>query len=71
LDLEGTPPKQKLQMLQNAVGDVEALAQVELMNDHDIARGHPPLTYERYVQVYYLPVPHMIHSTPLVTGRNE
>jgi hypothetical protein len=49
LDLEITPPKQKLQMLQNAVGDVEALAQVKLMNDHDIARGHPPLTYERYV----------------------
>jgi hypothetical protein len=51
LDLEVAPPKQKLQMLQNAVGDVEALAQVKLMNDHDIARGHPPLTYERYVQV--------------------
>jgi hypothetical protein len=51
LDLEGTPPKQKLLMLQNAVGDVEALAQVKLMNDHDIARGNPPLTYKRYVQV--------------------
>jgi hypothetical protein len=51
LDLEVTPPKQKLRMLQNAEGDVEALAQVKLMNDHDIARGHPPLTYERYVQV--------------------
>jgi hypothetical protein len=37
--------------LQNAVGDVEALAQVKLMNDHDISRGHPPLTYKRYVQV--------------------
>ena len=36
-------------MLQNAVGDVEALARVKLMNDHDVARGHPPLTYERYV----------------------
>jgi hypothetical protein len=51
LDLEVTPQRQKLQMLQNAMGDVEALAQVKLMNDHDIARGHPPLTYERYVQV--------------------
>jgi hypothetical protein len=51
LDLEVTPPKQKLQMLQNAVGDVEAVEQVKLMNIHDIAHGHPPLTYERYVQV--------------------
>jgi hypothetical protein len=51
LDLEITPPKQKLRMLQNAVGDLEALARVKLMNDHDIARGHPPLTYEKYVQV--------------------
>jgi hypothetical protein len=51
LDLEVTPLKQKLRMLQNAVGDVEALAQVKLMNDHDIAHGHPPLTYERCVQV--------------------
>jgi hypothetical protein len=51
LDLEITPPKQKLDMLQNAVGDVEALERVKLMNDHDVARGHPPLTYKRYVQV--------------------
>jgi hypothetical protein len=51
LDLEITPPKQKLCLLQNAVGDVEELALVKLMNDHDIAHGHPPLTYERYVQV--------------------
>jgi hypothetical protein len=51
LDLEITPSKQKLCMLQNAVGDVEALARVKLMNDHDVARGHPPLTYEKYVQV--------------------
>jgi hypothetical protein len=51
LDLEITPPKQKLRMLQNAVGDVEALAQVKLMNDHDVACAHPPLTYERYFQV--------------------
>ena len=50
-DLEIASPKQKLRMLQNAVGDVEALARVKLMNDHDVARGHPPLTYERYVQV--------------------
>jgi hypothetical protein len=47
LDLEITPPKQKLRMLQNAAGDVEALAPVKLTNDHDVARGHPPLTYER------------------------
>jgi hypothetical protein len=38
-------------MLQNTVGDVEELACVKLMNDHDIARGHPPLTYKQYVQV--------------------
>jgi hypothetical protein len=51
LDLEITPPKQKLQMLQNTMRDVEALARVKLMNDHDIACGHPPSTYEQYVQV--------------------
>jgi hypothetical protein len=42
LDLEITPPKHQLRMLQNAVGDVEALAQIKLMNYHDVKRGHPP-----------------------------
>jgi hypothetical protein len=51
LDLEIMPPKQKLQMLQNTVRDVEALSRVKLMNDHEIARWYPPLTYEQYVQV--------------------
>jgi hypothetical protein len=51
LDLEITPPKQKLSMLQNAVGDVDTLAWVTFMNDHDVSHGYPPLTYERYVQV--------------------
>jgi hypothetical protein len=44
LELEDFPPKQKLRMLQNDVGDVTELAYVKQVGDQDIARGNPPLT---------------------------
>ena len=49
LELEPFPPKQKLRMLQNAIGDVTELAYVKQIGDQDIARGNPPLTYESYM----------------------
>ena len=51
LELEPFPPKQKLRMLQNAVGDVTELAYVKQIGDQDIARGNPPLTYESYMEL--------------------
>jgi hypothetical protein len=43
LELEEFPPKQKLRMLQNSVGDVSALGYVKRIGDLDVARGNPPL----------------------------
>jgi hypothetical protein len=37
LELEDFPPKQKLRMLQNSVGDVTELAYVKQIGDQDIA----------------------------------
>jgi hypothetical protein len=51
LELEDFPPKQKLRMLQNAVGDVTELAYVKQIGDQDIARGNPPLVYESYLEL--------------------
>ena len=51
LELEDFPPKQKLRMLQNAVGDVTELAYVKQLGDQDIARGSPPLSYESYLEL--------------------
>jgi hypothetical protein len=49
LDLEAFPPKQKLRMLQNAVGDVTELSYIKQIGDQDIARGNPPLSYDSYM----------------------
>jgi hypothetical protein len=46
LELEAFPPKQKLRMLQNAVGDATELAYVKQIGDQDIARGNQPLAYD-------------------------
>jgi hypothetical protein len=43
LELEPFGDKHKLQMLQNAVGDVAAFLYVKHLGDKDIARGLPPL----------------------------
>ena len=51
LELEPFPPKQKLRMLQNAVGDATELAYVKQIGDQDIARGNPPLRYESYMEL--------------------
>jgi hypothetical protein len=51
LELEDFPPKQKLQMLQNAVSDVNELACVKQIGDQDVARGKPPLDFESYLQL--------------------
>jgi hypothetical protein len=51
LELEPFPPKQKLRMLQNAVGDVTELAYVKQIGDQDIARGYMPLNYESYMEL--------------------
>jgi hypothetical protein len=51
LELEAFPPKQKLCMLQNGVGDVSELEYVKQISDQDIARGNPPLTYDGYMEL--------------------
>jgi hypothetical protein len=51
LELEDFPPKQKLHMLQNAVGDLTELAYVKRIGDQDISQGNPPLTYENYMEL--------------------
>jgi hypothetical protein len=51
LELEPFHSKQKLRMLQNAVGDVSELAYVKQIGDQDIARGNPPLLYESYMEL--------------------
>jgi hypothetical protein len=51
LELESFPPKQKLRMLQNSVGDVTELAYVKQIGDQDIARGNPPLDVDSYLEL--------------------
>ena len=51
LEVEDIPPKQKLRMLQNAVGDVTELAYVKRIGDQDLARGLPALGYEGYMEL--------------------
>jgi hypothetical protein len=49
LELEDLPPKQKLQMIQNAVGDVAELAHIKQLADLGVANGNKALTYDSYV----------------------
>jgi hypothetical protein len=51
LELEEFPTKQKLRMLQNAVGEVSELAYVKQIGDQVIGRGNPPLVYETYMEL--------------------
>ena len=51
LELEDFPPKQKMRLIQNAVGDVTELAYMKQIGDQDIAQGNPPLTYESYMEL--------------------
>jgi hypothetical protein len=45
LGLEAFFPKQKLCLLQNAVGDVADLSYIKQIGDQDVACGYQPLTY--------------------------
>jgi hypothetical protein len=54
LELEAFPPKQKLWLLQNAVGDVTELSYIKQIGDQDVARGHPALTYDSYMEILLL-----------------
>ena len=51
LELEAIPPKQKLRMLQNTVGDVPDLANVKQLSDQVVARGETPLGLEGYLEL--------------------
>jgi hypothetical protein len=51
LELEAFPPKQKLRLLQNAVGDVAELLYIKQIGDQDVACGYQPLTYESYMEL--------------------
>jgi hypothetical protein len=44
--------KQKLRLLQNAVGDVSALSYIKQIGDQDESRGYQPLTYESYMVLF-------------------
>jgi hypothetical protein len=47
--VEDLPPKQKLRMIQNAIGDVAELAHVKQLADLGVANGNMPLTYDSYL----------------------
>ena len=51
LELEAIPPKQKLRMLQNTVGDVSDLANVKQLSDQVVARGGRALDFEGYIEL--------------------
>ena len=51
LEVELFPPKHKLRMLQNTVGEVRELAYVKQIGDQDVARGRDPLDYETYIEL--------------------
>jgi hypothetical protein len=54
LELESFPPKQKLQMIQNAVGDVNELACIKQIDDENISRGNSPCDVESYLELLLL-----------------
>jgi hypothetical protein len=49
LEVEDFPPKQKLRMIQNAIGDMTELAHVRQLADLGVANGNTPLTYDSYL----------------------
>jgi hypothetical protein len=51
LENEVIPPKQKLQIIQNALGDVTELSYVQQICDQDRARGNLPVAYEGYMEL--------------------
>jgi hypothetical protein len=51
-------------MLQNAVVEVSELSYVKQIGDHDIARCHPPLVYETYLELLLSECSTSDHSAP-------
>jgi hypothetical protein len=51
LKLEEFPLKQKLCLLQNAIGNVTELSYFKQIGDQDIARGNPLLAYDGYMEL--------------------
>jgi hypothetical protein len=68
LEMEAFPPKQKLHMLQNTVGDVTDLANVKKLGDQIIARGGPSLDFEGYLELLLSACSTYNHATPNKTG---
>ena len=72
LEVENVPPKQKLRMLQNTIGDVSELANVKQQSDQVVARGEPPLPYEGYLELLLSACStyDKMHATPRTAQRN-
>jgi hypothetical protein len=51
LEIEEFFPKQKLRMLQNAVGDITDLSYFKKISDQDVAQGNLELPYEGYMEL--------------------
>ena len=55
LEVDLFPPKHRLRMLQNTVGEVREIAYVKQIGDQDVARGRDPLDYETYIELCCYP----------------
>jgi hypothetical protein len=53
-EIKKFPPKQKLQMLQNTVGDDTEFSYVKQLSVQDVARGNLPLAYKGYMEWLFL-----------------
>jgi hypothetical protein len=54
VESEVFPPKQKLCLLQNAVGDIIELSYIKQIGDQDVAREYQPLMYESFMKLLLL-----------------
>jgi hypothetical protein len=71
LEFKVFPPKQKLQILQNVVGEVTELAYDKKIGDQDIARENAPLAYEGYMVLLLSACSTYDNKTSLPGNRNE
>ncbi len=73
LELEDVPPKQKLRMLQNTVGDVPDLANVNELSDQVVVRGGSPLDFEGYLELLLsaCSIYDIIHATARQSGQRN
>jgi hypothetical protein len=51
LDLEVFPRKQRLRLLQNAIGDVTDLSYIKKISDQELASGYSTLEYDAYMEL--------------------